>query len=247
MSEQETWLILGATSSIARAFALQVAAEGSAVLLAGRDTEDMACTAANLRIRYAVTAETVKFDARIPATHQVLVETARKREGTINVAVFLGSMPSQTEIDAEPDLVEGIITDNFGGIISVLHRLAPQLEARGTGTVVGVGSVAGDRGRLKNYVYGAAKAGFHTYCSGLRNRLGRKGIHVVTAKPGFVDTAMTWGEERLPLVTTPEKAAASLLRAARQHRDVVYIPWFWRWIMLVVRAIPERIFKKLSF
>ena len=247
MSERETWLILGATSSMARAFALLVAAEGADVLLAGRDTEDLARTARDLKTRHAVTAEVVAFDARVPAMHQSLAEITGMREGVINVAIFLGSMPGQAQIDSDPSLAEGIITDNFSGAVSVLHRLAPLLEARGAGTVIGVGSVAGDRGRLKNYVYGAAKAGFHAYLSGLRNRMGRKGVHVVTVKPGFVDTAMTWGEKRMPLVATPEAAAACLLRAARQRQNVVYVPWFWQWIMLVVCAIPERIFKKLSF
>ncbi len=232
---------------MARAFARRVAAAGADVLLAGRDTEDMRRTAADLRVRHAVAAELVEFDARIPSTHRRLVEAIGARKGIINVAVFLGSMPPQAAIDADPDLVEGMLADNFGGAVSVLHRLAPLLEARGAGTVVGVGSVAGDRGRLQNYVYGAAKAGFHTYLAGLRNRLGRQGVQVITVKPGFVDTAMTWGQERMFFVTTPEAAAAGMLRAARQRRDIVYIPWFWRWIMLVVRAVPERIFKRLSF
>ena len=124
--------------------------------------------------------------------------------------------------------------------------LAPVIEARGGGTVVGVGSVAGDRGRVGNYVYGAAKAGFHTYLSGLRNRLTRSGGHVVTVKPGFVDTAMTWGLEGMFLVAPPEKVANDILKAVRKRRNVIYTPFFWRWIMLIIRLIPEPIFKKLS-
>ncbi len=248
MFNRENWLILGATSSIARAFALQVAAAGSDVLLAGRDMEDMSHTAVDIGTRHAaVAADIVEFDAREPSMHQSLVETLATRAGVINVAVFLGSMPSQREIDADPDLVQGIIADNLVGAISVLHRIAPLLEARGTGTIIGVGSVAGDRGRLKNYVYGAAKAGLHTYLSGLRNRLGRQGVQVVTVKPGFVDTAMTWKEEHRPLVATPEAVATSMLQAVRQGRNIVYIPWFWRWIMLIVRALPERVFQRISF
>lgn len=242
----ETWLIVGAASSMARAFARLVAAEGANVLLAGRDTDDLERTAADLRARYRVAAQVVEFDARAPATHLPVAEAAAAQDGVLNAAVFVGSMLDQAEIDSVPDLASGIVADNLGGAVSLLHRLAPVLEARGEGVVIGVGSVAGDRGRLKNYVYGAAKAGFHTYLSGLRNRLGRSGVHVMTVKPGFVDTAMTWGE-RTVLASEPERAAADMLRAARQRRDVVYTPWFWRWVMLAVRAIPERVFKRLSF
>ncbi len=135
--------------------------------------------------------------------------------GTVSAAVFVGSMPSQEEIDAEPSLIDGTITDSFTGPARFLTMLAPLLEERGKGTVVGVGSVAGDRGRLGNYVYGASKAGFHTYLSGLRNRLGRSGVHVVTVKPGTVDTAMTWGMDKLPFLAQPEKVASDILSRRR--------------------------------
>jgi short-subunit dehydrogenase len=120
------------------------------------------------------------------------------------------------------------------------------MEARGAGNVVGVSSVAGDRGRLGNYVYGSAKAGFTAYLSGLRNRLGRKGVHVMTVKPGPVDTAMTWGIEGMFLVAPPEKVAKDILKAVRKRKDVIYTPFFWRYIMLIIRHVPERIFKKMS-
>jgi len=124
--------------------------------------------------------------------------------------------------------------------------LAPVIEARGGGTVVGVGSVAGDRGRIGNYVYGSAKAGFHTYLSGLRNRLNRSGGHVVTVKPGFVDTGMTWGIEGMFLVAPPEKVAEDILKAVAKKKNTIYTPFFWRYIMLIITHIPEFIFKKLS-
>ena len=114
------------------------------------------------------------------------------------------------------------------------------------GTVVGVASVAGDRGRIGNYVYGAAKAGFATYLSGLRNRLTRAGGHVVTVKPGFVDTSMTWGLPGMFLVASPEKVAEDILKAARKKRNVIYTPFFWRFIMLIIIHIPEFIFKKMK-
>jgi len=111
---------------------------------------------------------------------------------------------------------------------------------------VALGSVAGDRGRLKNYVYGAAKAGLHTYLQGLRARGVRSGVQVVTVKPGFVDTAMTWGLPGMFLVASPDAIAAACLSAVAKKRDVIYAPFFWWGIMTIIRHIPERIFKKLN-
>ncbi len=242
----ETWIILGATSSMARAFARIVAEEGAHVILAGRDLDDMKRTAADCRARGAAGAEAVKFDARRPESFKAPIARAKEGPGSINAAVFIGSMPDQVAIDADPTLIRGVVADNFTGPAEFLHRLAPLLEERGAGTIIGVGSVAGDRGRIGNYVYGAAKAGFATYLSGLRNRLARSGAHVMTVKPGFVDTAMTWGIEGMFLVASPEKIAADILRAARRKRNILYTPFFWRYIMAIIRAIPEPIFKKLS-
>lgn len=241
-----TWIILGASSAMARATARALAAEGAGLLLAGRDAADLALIAEDCRLRGARIAEALAFDARDPASFAPLLARAGAEEGELNAAVFVGSMPAQSAIDADPDLIEGIGADNFIGPVTFLHMLAPLLEARGGGTIVGVGSVAGDRGRLGNYVYGAAKAGFHTYLSGLRNRLTRAGGHVVTVKPGFVDTAMTWGLPGMFLVASPEAVAADILRAVKKRRNVIYTPFFWRYILLIIRMIPEPIFKKLK-
>ena len=242
----ETWILLGATSAMARAMARALAARGAGLLLAGRDGDELAAIAADCRLRGARLAEALVWDARDPATFAPVVERAAREEGAICCAVFAGSMPSQAEIDADPALIDGTVTDSFTGPARLLQMLAPLIEDRHAGTVVGVGSVAGDRGRLGNYVYGAAKAGFHTYLSGLRNRLGRAGAHVVTVKPGFVDTAMTWGLPGMFLVAAPEQVAADILRAADRRRNVIYTPGFWRLIMLIIRSIPEPIFKKLK-
>ncbi|MGB5559370.1 MAG: SDR family oxidoreductase [Paracoccaceae bacterium] len=242
----ESWIILGATSSMARAFARAVAGRGDAVFLAGRDADDLKATAQDCALRGAKLAEVLTFDARRPEGFAALIERLEMQEGQINAAVFIGSMPDQPAIDADPGLIDGTVTDNFTGPARVLQMLAPVMEARGGGTVVGVGSVAGDRGRIGNYVYGAAKAGFHTYLSGLRNRLTRSGGHVVTVKPGFVDTAMTWGIEGMFLVAPPEKVVEDILKAVAKKRNVIYTPFFWRYIMLIIRSIPEPIFKKMS-
>ncbi len=242
----ETWILLGATSAIARAFARRLAAEGATLFLAGRDEAELEAIAADCRLRGAAGAEVLAFDARDPAGYPALIDRLAAQEGVLNAASFVGSMPEQTAIDAEPRLIAGVIADSFTGPATFLQMLAPLLEARGTGTIVGIGSVAGDRGRLGNYVYGAAKAGFATYLSGLRNRCGRKGVHVLTVKPGPVDTSMTWGM-KMPFMTSPEAVAADIARAVKHRRNVIYSAPIWRLVMAVIRLIPEPVFKKMSF
>ncbi len=242
----EIWIIVGGTSAIARAFARKCAENGAALHLLGRDMPALKRIAADLEVRGAASAKAVAFDARKPEKYADIIEGIALATGTLNAAVFVGSMPEQAEIDADPSLIDGTIQDSFTGPARFLQRLAPELEERGSGTIIGVGSVAGDRGRIGNYVYGAAKAGFATYLSGLRNRLGRKGAHVITVKPGFVDTGMTWGIEGMFLVASPEDIADSLMKAVAKKKNVIYTPFFWRYIMLIIQHIPEFIFKKLS-
>ncbi len=241
-----TWIIVGATSGIARAFARKCAEGGAELHLLGRDLPELKRLAADCEVRGALSAKAVAFDARKPEKFTSIIEDAAFSQGALCAAVFVGSMPEQAEIDADPSLIDGLVQDSFTGPARFLQLLAPVLEERGSGTIIGVGSVAGDRGRIGNYVYGAAKAGFATYLSGLRNRLGRKGAHVITVKPGFVDTGMTWGIEGMFLVASPDDVAASLMKAVAKKRNVVYTPFFWRYIMLIIRLIPEFIFKKLS-
>lgn len=240
-----TWIILGGTSTIARAFARLAAERGDGVVLAGRDMDDLTTTSTDCGLRGAPVAEAIAFDARDPRTFTPILARAGEL-GDVSVAVFVGSMPPQEAIDADPSLVDGTVTDSFTGPARFLTAIAPMLEAQGRGTVVGVGSVAGDRGRLGNYVYGASKAGFHTYLSGLRNRLGRSGVHVVTVKPGTVDTAMTWGMEKLPFLAQPQKIAGDILRAVDRKRNVIYTPIIWWPVMTIIKLIPERVFKKMQ-
>ncbi|RYH10704.1 SDR family NAD(P)-dependent oxidoreductase [Tropicimonas sp. IMCC6043] len=243
---RETWLILGATSSMARALARKLAGRGATLLLAGRDMEDLEATAADCTARGATSAEAIRFDARDPESFPPILARMQALGGTPNAAVFVGSMPPQVEIDDDPAMLDGVVADSFTGPARLLHGLAPLLEAAGAGTIVGVSSVAGDRGRLGNYVYGAAKSGFTTYMSGLRNRLGRAGAHAITVKPGFVDTGMTWGLDGMFLVASPEAVADTILKSVSKRRNVVYTPFFWRYIMMIIRAVPEPIFRKLS-
>jgi len=242
----QSWIILGATSSMARAFARRVSERGDTVFLAGRDLDEVKRNALDCTAHGAPLAETLLFDARNSDGFEAIIERAGAQEGLINVAVFVGSMPPQDEIDANPALIQDTVTDSFTGPAQFLQAITPLMEERGGGTIVGVGSVAGDRGRIGNYVYGAAKSAFHTYLSGLRNRLTQSGGHVLTVKPGFVDTAMTWGIPGMFLVASPENVAGDILRAVEKRRNVIYTPFFWRYVMLIIRAIPEPIFKKMS-
>lgn len=242
----DTWIILGASSAMGRALARRLATDGAILLLCGRDTADLGRDAKDLALRGAARAEVLAFDTREPKTFDPIVAAARKAEGNVNVAVFAGSMPPQEAVEADPALLDGVVADNFTGSARLLLALAPELEKRGAGTVVGIGSVAGDRGRLGNYAYGSAKAAFHAFLAGLRNRLGRAGVHVVTVKPGFVDTAMTWGLDGLFLVASPDDVARDILKAVRTKRNVIYTPIFWLGIMTIIRMIPERIFKKMQ-
>jgi len=241
-----TWLILGASSAIARAFAREAAARGGALILAGRDQDDLARTAADIRITTGRDVSCAAFDATDVASHEALAAQVAALPGVVNVALLFGIMPDQADMDADPSLALSCIDTGFTGAVSILHRLAPDLARRGSGVVIGFGSVAGDRGRLKNYVYGATKAGLHVYLAGLRNRLGRSGVHVMTVKPGFVDTAMTFGLPGLFLVAQPEAVARACLDAAAKRRNVIYVPWFWWGIMTIIRAVPERVFKRMS-
>jgi short-subunit dehydrogenase len=243
---RQTWIILGASSAIGREFGRAAARRGADVVLAGRDLADLARNAADISVSTGREANVMAFDALDVASHDAFVDNVAAIDGVLNVALLFGTMPDQEAMDADPDLALECLAAGFTGAVSILHRLAALLEARRAGCVIGFGSVAGDRGRLKNYVYGAGKAGLHTYLAGLRNRLGRSGVHVLTVKPGFVDTAMTFGLPGMFLVAPPSMVAAACLDAARARRDIIYVPWFWQFIMLIIRHVPERIFKRLS-
>lgn len=242
----ETWLVLGASSSVARAFARVAAEDGADIILAGRDTEDLKRTAADVALRTGKKVDTLAFDAEATGKHDAFVKTAARKANFLNVFLAFGAMPDQEAIDADFALAERTVAVNYLGAMSILQRLAPLLEAQGAGCVVVLSSVAGDRGRLKNYVYGSAKAGLNVYLQGLRARLWRKGVSVTTVKPGFMDTDMTWGIDGMFLVATPEQCARACLKLAKKGRDVAYFPAFWWLIMTIIRHIPERIFKKMN-
>ncbi|MGE3532889.1 MAG: SDR family NAD(P)-dependent oxidoreductase [Steroidobacteraceae bacterium] len=243
----EHWLILGASSAIARAFIRITAARGAAVTLAGRDTEDLQASARDAELRGASMARVIHCDATDAVSRAACIADATIPNTTLNVLVAIGDMPDQVTMDVDPVLLARMIETNYAGPVALLQGLTPEFERQRGGCVVIIGSVAGDRGRRKNYLYGSAKAGLATYAEGLRARLFKAQATVTLIKPGFIDTPMTWGINGLFLVSSPEKCATAILRAAKKGRVVIYHPFFWWFIMLVIKHIPTNILKRLNF
>lgn len=241
-------VILGATSGIARAIGRALGQRGFDLVLAARDTEENAALAADVALRTGCRAWAVALDAGDDEGHDAFVarcvELAGERlEG---VVACLGNMPPQEQAQADWRTARSIVDVNFTAGVVLLERFAAILEQRRAGWICGVSSVAGDRGRMSNYIYGSAKAGFSTYLAGLRNRLWHSGVHVVTVKPGPVDTAMTYGLDKLPFLAQPDAVGERVVRGILKRRDVIYAPGIWRWIMLVIRYVPEWKFKRLK-
>jgi NAD(P)-dependent dehydrogenase (short-subunit alcohol dehydrogenase family) len=231
---------------MAREAARRLARRGDALFLAGHDPEELERLAADLRVRWGVPVAVGRFDGLDPAGHPELFRQALAHLGELDQVLvasgYMGATPGALEGE-EPGRILAL---NFSGLLPMLGLCAAHLERKGSGVILGIGSVAGDRGRQSNFVYGAAKGGFALWLQGLRNRLHASGVRVVTFKPGFVDTPMTFGKPGLFLVATPEAAGAALVRALEGGPDVVYFPGFWRAIMVLVRAIPERVFKGMK-
>jgi decaprenylphospho-beta-D-erythro-pentofuranosid-2-ulose 2-reductase len=240
-------LILGATSGIARAVAAEFARHHYDLILAGRDQHELRLLSSDLALRYGVKTIDFPFEALAFENHEALLRPCLDYAGEAlaGVALCIGYLGDQAA--AQTDFAEArrILDTNFTGCVSALNIIANHFESRRSGFICVISSVAGDRGRQSNYLYGAAKAGFSAYLQGLRNRLLHSGVRVITIKPGFVDTAMTFGRPNRFLVASPEAAARGIFNAVASGKDVAYVPWFWRAIMLVVRLIPEAVFKRL--
>jgi len=237
-------LIVGGTSTIARAIAGELAARGWDLALAGRDAAELEVVAADFRVRHGIDVTTYLVDVLDPGAPAALAPslTADVR----GVVLAVGYLGDHARAQADPVEARRILDSNLTGCVVCLDLAAAHLARTGGGFVCALSSVAGDRGRPSNYVYGAAKAGLNAYLSGLRARLASSGVSVVTVKAGPVDTRMSVGMPGAGLAISPRTAARAIVRAIERKRDVVYVPWFWRWIMLVIRMIPERLFKRLT-
>lgn len=247
-AEREGVWILGANSSIARAIAKELARRGHPLVLGGRDVAELDRSARDTALRFGVDAVAQNFDALDYASHPAAVEKAEQALGgkVGGVVLCFGYLGEQDV--AEIDFAEAgrIIDTNFTAAVSVLNILATRMEARAGGFICVLSSVAGDRGRQSNYIYGAAKGGLSLYAQGLRNRLYAAGVRVITVKPGFTDTGMTYGRGGMFLVAQPEAIARGVVAAIQRGPDIVYLPRFWWGVMAIIRSLPERVFKRMK-
>jgi short-subunit dehydrogenase len=240
-----TALILGAASDMAIAIAEKFASRGYNIQLAARNVNRLEAHQSDLAIKYSSRVSIHEFDALAYASHATFFDHLEPKPD-VTVCVF-GYLGENERAAADWEEASKIINTNYTGAVSVLNRAAQYYSSKKEGVIVGIASVAGERGRQSNYMYGSAKAGFRAYLSGLRNRMQKENVHVVTVQPGFVYTKMT-ENLKLPKMLTakPEEVAEAVYNAASKKKNVVYVKWYWRWIMLVIKTIPEPIFKKLK-
>ncbi|MFQ3580284.1 MAG: SDR family oxidoreductase [Chloracidobacterium sp.] len=242
-----TYAIFGATSGIARAVMTELAKDGAKLILAGRNLSEVERIASDVRLRHRVTTHSVAFDACDFTSHASVFAAVVEQAGDLDgILVAFGTLTDQKQAEQDPSAAEAMIVSNYTGVVSLVTHAANYFEARRKGVICVIASVAGDRGRQSNYVYGSAKAGVAAFCQGLRQRLSKKGVRVVTIKPGMVETPMTYGLKLPPIVVKPERVARDIARAIQRADGDIYTPFFWRFIMLIIRMIPEPVFKRLS-
>jgi decaprenylphospho-beta-D-erythro-pentofuranosid-2-ulose 2-reductase len=238
--------IFGATSAMAEATSRRFAETGSSFFLVARDSDKLAALADDLRVRGAAKVATAAADALDFDRHQALVNAAYEALSGLDTALIAhGTLPDQKFCEHSFEAARREFEINTLGAISLLTHVANRFEAQGFGTIAVLSSVAGDRGRRSNYVYGAAKGAVSVFMQGLRNRLHRRGVHVLTIKPGWVDTPMTAAFHKRILWASPQTIAAGIYTAIGNKKDVAYLPWFWSPIMRLIRTLPESIFKRL--
>jgi decaprenylphospho-beta-D-erythro-pentofuranosid-2-ulose 2-reductase len=242
-----TVLVLGATSSIAIATMRQLAAPHRRFMLVARNGDRLTAVAQDLLARGALTVDTWVMDLDDTTAQPEMLGIAVERLGAIDLALIAhGVLGDQQAAEANFDTAAAILHTNFISTVGLITWLGNYFQAQGAGTLAVVSSVAGDRGRKSNYVYGASKGALNIFLEGLRNRIDRDGVQVLTIKPGFVATPMTAHVPKNALFASPERVARDILKAVERRRDVVYVPWFWTWIMLLVRSIPGSRFKKMN-
>lgn len=248
MAERPWVLVLGATSTIARAIGTELGHRGFDLVLAARDGEELDYLVADLRVRTGRRVQGLFLDALAFETHQAFWEKARELGGGAPHGVVFAFGYLGDQATAQRDVAEArrIADTNFTAAVSLLTLAGEELEAAGVGWVMGLASVAGDRGRQSNYLYGAAKAGLSTLLEGMRQRLSKVGVSVTTVKPGPIDTKMTFGMEKLPFLAQPGPVARRAVDATLAGKAVVYTPSIWTWIMLVIRWIPGFVYDRLK-
>lgn len=248
MSTKQTILIVGATSGIAEAVARRYAAQGCHFVLVARDATKLEVIASDLKARGAQGVSAFVWDAAAPERFPEIAGQAWEASGQIDIALIAhGTLPDQARATKDLDYAIQQFRINGESAVACMLSMASRFEVQGHGTLAVIGSVAGDRGRPSNFLYGAAKSSVEAFASGLRGTLFKRGVNVLLIKPGFVATAMTAGLG-LPekLTATPEQVARNIVNAIDRKKAVVYTPWFWQIIMLIIKSIPTFIFKRLG-
>jgi short-subunit dehydrogenase len=241
-------VFLGATKGMGRALARLMAARGDRLALLGRDAGDLARSAADLRAFGAAAVETIDCDLLKPETFGAALDRAAAALGRLEtVVVTAGLFASQEELEDDAELRDRLLTADFTNTIHFCEEARVRLLAGGGGTLCVFSSVAGERGRKPVLLYGAAKAGLSHYLEGLDHKFRGLGLRTITVKPGFVKTGMTAGLKPPPFAGEPEGVARSVLRAIDRGTPVVYTPGMWRWIMLVIRALPRAVMRRIGF
>jgi decaprenylphospho-beta-D-erythro-pentofuranosid-2-ulose 2-reductase len=242
-------LILGGGSDLGVAIARELAGRRArTIVLAGRDPERFAGRADELRAAGATRVETLAFDATDFASHPGFVDDVFALLGDLDLVVIaFGVLGDADKAERDATVALEIVQTNYTGVVSVTTPLAQRFEAQGHGTIVLLSSVAGERVRKANFVYGSSKAGADGYFQGLGDRLAGTGVHVMIVRPGFVHTKMTAGMDDAPLSTTPEAVATAVVAALWRNREIIWVPSQFRWVMAVLRHIPRSIFRRLPF
>lgn len=243
--KKDSVLIIGAKSDIGLALAHKFGSLGYSIQLAARNHKVLIDDKKDIEIRYNVSVKLYEFDAVNIKSHDNFISILKPLPTVAICAV--GYMGDQKESELDFNLASEVIRTNFEGPVSILSKLANKFEKRGSGTIIGISSVAGQRGRASNFYYGSAKAGFTAFLSGMRNKLSKKGVHVITVIPGFVRTKMIDGINTPAILTANTKTVAeAIYKAVKRSKNIIYTKKIWYWIMLIVNLIPEKIFKNLN-
>ena len=246
----ERILLVGASSAIAQELARKLCQRGCHLVLAGRDADELESIATDFRIRYQSTVHIEPFDALQFTEHANFVERCVSlfEQPLDGVVICYGTMHDQQQAQTDWNLTDQMIQTNFTSVVSLMNLLAEYFVQQKAGYLAAISSVAGDRGRQSNYLYGSTKAALSAYLQGLRNRLYTKGVHVLTIKPGMVDTPMTDGLVNPDsfLVSSPQQVARDIDRALQSQKNILYTPRKWWWVMCVIRWLPEQVFKRLK-
>lgn len=239
-------LVLGATSGIAQAYVNRVASQCESIVLVARSEEKLNLIAAHVSTISGAKVSTQIADLADMANHEQLISSIAGKVGSIDCALIAyGQLTDQERCSTDLDYAMEQFNLNGTSTVSLSMQVADQMKKQGNGTLAVIGSVAGDRGRRSNYCYGAAKSAVESFLSGLRSDMQQHKVNVLTIKPGFVDTPMTSSFKKGALWASADKVAGDIDSAVQKGKSVLYTPWFWRYIMLIIKCIPEFIFKKL--